>query len=115
MKHHAHGNYLKMYRKKSGLSQREMGMLLGYTNQWQVSRHERGHAVPPLRIALGYEAIFQLPVSALFAGTHAIAARSVSEKLEAFERRLKGGGGSRRGVIAAAQKLEWLNQRRTRS
>jgi DNA-binding XRE family transcriptional regulator len=110
MNRQALGNNLRTHRKKSGLSQREVGLLLGYKNQWQVSRHERSQTAPPLLTALAYEAIFRAPVSALFAGMHAAISEATEAKLTAFERNITPGKG-RKGRIAA-QKLAWLVKRR---
>ena len=64
--------------------------------------------IPPLRIALGYEAIFQLPVSALFRAERApTRTRRFRKKLELSKRRLKGGNGVETSVVAAKE-LEWL-------
>ena len=113
MNHRVEGNYLRTHRKQAGLSQREVGHLLGYKNQWQVSRHERGRSSPPLLTALAYEAIFRAPVSSLFARTQARAARSIEVKLVAFGRSLKPSNGKGRAARATAQKLAWLMQRIT--
>jgi DNA-binding XRE family transcriptional regulator len=113
MNHLAQGNYLRTHRKRSGLSQRELGMFLGYRNQWQVSRHERSQTTPPLPTALAYEVIFHVPVSTLFAGVRVNTARSVEAKIAAFERSLERSHGKGRTARTTAQKLEWLTQRRT--
>src|SRR5258708_4349170 len=51
-------NYLRMYRKRSGLSQEETALLLGYPNGQQVSRCERFTRQPSLQTILAYEAVF---------------------------------------------------------
>ena len=61
-------NYLRTYRKRSGLSQREVAFLVGCRNGAQVSRYEKRRRLPPLRTALACEAAFGVPVSVLFAG-----------------------------------------------
>ena|ERR1700733_14727446 len=109
MNYKTSGNNLRTHRKKSGLSQREVGLLLGYKTQWQVSRHERSQTAPPLRIALAYEAIFRAPVSALFAGLHTNVADAIELKLITFKQGLALGKG-RKGRVAA-QKLAWIAQR----
>ena len=109
MNHQVSGNYLRTHRKQAGLSQREVSHLLGYKNQWQVSRHERGQTVPPLLIALAYEVIFRAPVSSLFARTRATTEQSIEVRLTAFERSLKRYKG--RAPRAAAQKLAWVTER----
>jgi DNA-binding XRE family transcriptional regulator len=61
-------NYLRMHRKRSGLTQDEVGYLLGCVNGSKVSRYERYRRIPNLETALTYEAIFRIPVRDLFAG-----------------------------------------------
>ena len=46
------GNYLRRHRRTRGLSQRELALLVGYKQQWQVSRHELSKTMPPLRYGL---------------------------------------------------------------
>ena len=103
------GNYLRTHRKQAGLSQREVSHLLGYKNQWQVSRHERGQAVPPFLIALAYEVIFRTPVASIFAQARATTERSIEVRLTVFGHNLKRYKG--RAPRAAAQKLAWLTER----
>src|SRR2546429_9576493 len=62
-------NYLRTYRKRSGLTQREVAFLVGCRNGAQVSRYEKRRRLPPLRTALACEAAFGVPVAELFAGT----------------------------------------------
>jgi DNA-binding XRE family transcriptional regulator len=111
MIHQVTRNHLRRHRKQSGLSQREIGALLGYRKQWQVSRHERSETLPPLLIALAYQVIFQAPVSVIFVGMHGAALKMVERNLAAFEQNLTSGG-TRQSARAIAQKLKWLKDRR---
>jgi transcriptional regulator with XRE-family HTH domain len=61
-------NYLRTYRKRFGLSQKETAYLLGCTKAAKVSRYECFARLPSLKTALAYEAIFGVPVAELFAG-----------------------------------------------
>lgn len=65
-------NYLRTYRKKLGLSQREMAILLGETSGKRtgntLGRYENGSRLPGLESALGLELILGVPVRELFAG-----------------------------------------------
>ena len=66
-------NYLLANRKRLALSQEEMGFLLGVTGESKgakVCRDEKSVREPSLQIALAYEAIYQKPVSDLFAGLY---------------------------------------------
>ena len=88
MTHLVTHNHIRRHRKKSGLSQREIAALLGYKNQWQISRHERSEAIPPLLAALAYQVIFQVPVSVIFAPMHGTVLKTIEHNLADFERTL---------------------------
>jgi len=114
MKHQAGKNYLRAHRKKSGLSQREMGSLLGYKDAGQITRHEKSEGIPPLAIALAYELIFRVPVSLIFVGMHGRIRRDVESKLQELEAELGNRDARDRDASVVAQKLVWLNERKSR-
>ena len=70
-------NYLRTFRKRSGLSQDEVAFLLGGENGGMVSRYEQFNRVPSLETACAYEALFGVPTSQLFAGV----SKKVSNRL----------------------------------
>jgi DNA-binding XRE family transcriptional regulator len=107
------GNRLRMHRRKAGLSQRELGQLVGYKRRWPVSRHERSRTAPPLLTALAYEAVFGVPVSAIFTGIHETVAQGIEQNIGAFEKELRDRNSKSRRPNETAQKLEWLTQRRS--
>lgn len=107
------GNYLRVHRRKAGLSQKELGRLLGYRRSWQVSRHERSQTVPPLLIALAYQKIFQTPISALFTGMAATVEKAIEESVASFEKDLKEKGAKGRTADGVAQKLTWITTRKS--
>ena len=112
MKHERAVNHLQNHRKKSGLSQQEIGALLGYEDPGQISRHERACGIPPLESALAYEVIFRVPVSAIFMGMYGSIERDVETKLRQLEAELQNRSATDRDANLVAQKLLWLNQRR---
>ena len=61
-------NYLHAHRKKAGLTQSEIGILVGYPKEGAISGHERLRSLPPLLTALAYEVVFRVPVGVLFSG-----------------------------------------------
>jgi transcriptional regulator with XRE-family HTH domain len=63
-------NYLRTYRKRSGLSQNEVAFLLGCQNGIKVSRYERSARKPNLETLFAYEMVFGAPVRELFAGAY---------------------------------------------
>jgi transcriptional regulator with XRE-family HTH domain len=111
MKYQAAGNYLRAHRKKSGLSQRDVGKLLGYKDPGPISRHERATSTPPLAAALAYELIFRAPVAAIFAGTHDAIARDVEMRMKEMGAMLGSRNARDRNANLIAQKLSWVSER----
>jgi hypothetical protein len=106
-------NYVRIHRRKACLSQRELGQALGYRDEGAVARHEQFRGLPPFLVALGYEIIFQLPVSEIFPGLKQTMAFGVEQRLVEFESKLRmqADTGSQNSMIA--RKLEWLSERRS--
>jgi transcriptional regulator with XRE-family HTH domain len=111
MKHHTLGNYLKAHRRQSGLSQRDVGKLLGHHDGGHVSRHERSRSVPTLANAIAYELIFRVPVAAIFVGTRDTIALSIEKQLQRLEADLQSRSSKDRNANLIAQKLTWLTER----
>ena len=107
-------NYVRARRKRAGLSQRELAMILGYSDEGAVSRHELFRSVPPLLIALGYEVIFQTSVSELFPGLRQTIETAIEKSLTDFEITLRKQQGSTipGQLPAIIRRLEWLTTRR---
>jgi DNA-binding XRE family transcriptional regulator len=100
------GNYLRAHRRRCGLSQRELGILVGYGHGHVISKHERSKSAPPLLIALAYEIVFEIPVGKLFTGFHSVVTESVARNL----RDLKVDLASRRRT-SSPEKTQWLRDR----
>lgn len=111
MKQSRLASYLSSHRKKSGLSQERLGKLLGYPDEGPVSRHERLSSVPPLRIALAYQAIFQIPISEMFPGVYERIKQNVEERLAELEWTLQQSSANGREATRIARILEWLWER----
>lgn len=111
MTHPTLASYLRYHRKRSGLSQREIAQLLGYPDQEPVSRHERSRSVPPLTIALCYQAIFRVPVADLFLGHYENTRRTIEERLAKMEHDLQQRSAKDRDAVMTARKLEWMWER----
>ena len=104
-------NYLRTYRRKSGLTQREVAFLLGRKNGAQFSRYEKYHCLPPLRMALACEAIFHVPVSKLFGGVNDTVSREVAGRIEALGTRLEERKNHGRHKLLILRKLAWIQER----
>jgi DNA-binding XRE family transcriptional regulator len=104
-------SYIRSHRKRSGLTQREVAQLLGYTDQGPVSRHERLSSVPPLMTALSYQAIFRVPVSDLFLGAYEAMRQTIEDRLATMESTLQQSSAKGRNAAMIARKLEWMWER----
>jgi DNA-binding XRE family transcriptional regulator len=78
------GNYIKTHRRRCKLSQRDLGILVGYgpnDHGASVGRHERSNVAPPLLIALAYEIVFDIPVAQIFPGFREAVAQSIARNV----------------------------------
>src|SRR5713101_2929553 len=107
MTSHKLANYLRAYRKRSGLSQSEVAYLLGCKNGAQVSRYERRRHMPPLRTALAFQAALGTPLSELYAGTYESVAKQVMARAQSLTVKLQTGS-PERGKSLIPYKLQWL-------
>jgi transcriptional regulator with XRE-family HTH domain len=114
MKNRKAKNHLRTHRKKSGLSQRQLGALLGYRNEVQVSRHENAKAVPLFASALGYQIIFGVPMRTLFPGIYEDVREAIEQKLEELETTLHGQTVRGPQAESIAHTLMWMMDRRER-
>ena len=65
MKRYKH-SYLRTYRKRSGLTQRDLGLLLGFVDGAEIGRYERFVRLPNTQSMLACQAIFDTDVRLLF-------------------------------------------------
>src|SRR2546426_115737 len=72
--------YLRTYRKKFGLTQREAAELVGMVSGQIISRHESKVRVPNLMTAVAYQIVFDVPLRALFPELYQKVERSVLER-----------------------------------
>jgi transcriptional regulator with XRE-family HTH domain len=77
--------YLKSYRRRAHLSQKELAYLLGATTPAKVSRYESGLRIPSLESGLAYEAALGEPVAKLFRGRY----EAIHKEVEARRRKLE--------------------------
>jgi transcriptional regulator with XRE-family HTH domain len=105
--------HLRTYRKKAGLSQRELADVLGVVTEWQVSQHERSLAIPLFLSAICYEIVFQIPISKLFPGFYEESRQNIERHLNEIEEHLKESTERGRSAAHIARKLEWLWERKS--
>lgn len=85
-------NYLKMYRKRSGLSQPELAFLLGCRDGSKISRYERGRRSPSLDALIALQVVFHGPTEALFVGRYGQVLRELRARAKRLIRRVEAAG-----------------------
>lgn len=110
-KEHSLSNCIRFHRKKTGLNQRELGVLLGYSGEEQISRHERFESLPPFVIAVAYEVMFRVPITDLFPEVRDRTEQEVCRRIEALKEALEQRSGKGRHASITARKLEWIAMR----
>jgi len=81
-------NYLRMHRKRMGLSQDQVASILGCRSGAKVSRYERFQREPTLRTAIACEVLFGVSIRELFAGVYEEIERAVERRARTLARRL---------------------------
>lgn len=66
MNGHFRKNYLRSFRKKLGMTQRELAALLGRSTSCRISLLENGKAEPTVKEIFFFSRIFQWPLEGLF-------------------------------------------------
>jgi transcriptional regulator with XRE-family HTH domain len=100
-------NYaLRSHRKRSGLTQEDVAVLIGAQSPSQVSRQENGEREPDLRAALAYRIIFDAPIRHVVPKLYREIAQQVHTQAEALATRLKESGEG----LHATHRVEHLRQ-----
>ena len=81
-------NYLRTYRKHSGLSQADLAFLFNSKSHATISRHERHGLLPTVDLVFAYEAAFGVPARELFAGVYEDVQRGVSRQAKRLRENL---------------------------
>ena len=74
-----HPNYLWIYRKRMGFSQKRVALLLGHKTTTHVSDYERGRRLPSLKTALKLEIILRIPIAFVYGEQYNILKRNIRE------------------------------------
>lgn len=98
-------SYIRAYRKRLQLSQRELAFLLGLSSQSVISQHEILLRVPQAKALLKYEILFGKTVGELFPKLREEAEDELAVQVKALMNHLDG-----REDLSVAHKLELLNR-----
>jgi len=73
-------NYLRTHRRRHGLSQADIAMLLGVVSGTKVSRYENLARMPSVDTVFAFEIVFNQPASELFAGRYHAVRLAIQER-----------------------------------
>ncbi|MDE1965992.1 MAG: helix-turn-helix domain-containing protein [Patescibacteria group bacterium] len=96
-------NYLRAYRKRCGLSQEELALLLGLAEQGTVSHIELYEKVPSSTVFVASEIIFDVPPCDLFPKLYVVTEEAVLQRAKALMARVEA-----RSDLSAEAKLRLL-------
>ncbi len=85
-------NYLRRYRKQSGLTQEEVAFLLGCQCGAKVSRYENLAREPSLATAFACQAIYRVPAHEIFPGIYTVVEKQVKRRAHVLGAKLDDDG-----------------------
>ena|SRR5438094_7512064 len=104
-------NYLRTYRKHSGLSQSEISFLVRLNNKAELSRYERSLRAPSLRTALACQELYGVAVSDLFVGLSDSVSKDTRGQMKRLQARLQPKIDPQSTGPRIMQKFQWISQR----
>jgi len=104
-------NYLRTYRKHSGLSQSDISFLIRLKDKSELSRYERNVRQPSLRTALACQEVFGEPISELFAGLSDSVTRDSRNQMKRLQTRLNAKARPKSTGNRIMQKFQWVSHR----
>lgn len=101
-------NYLKPYRRRTGLSQAELASILGLKTEAQISRFEKRHRMPTVAVAFGLAVALAVPINELFAGLAQHIAKAVRTRRSHLLKKLQNTQPPASQRKQHARKVKWL-------
>lgn len=86
-------NYIRTFRRRLNLTQRQLAWLVGSRSHTLISRLERGRQLPSLRVALSLEVVLGVSIRELYRGLALDMKRLVDVRLGRARRGGKGVAG----------------------
>jgi len=102
---------LRTFRRKAGLTQRDLAFLIGARNESQISRYERGSRSANLHDALAYHVILGPPVEELFAAILISVRLASKDRLRQLQAAIALKKEKGRKLQITARKLTWISRR----
>ncbi len=82
-------NYLRVYRKRSGLIQEDIAYLLNLPDYSNISRYEKGQRAPNTELLLTYHHLFDVPVESFYEQESEIVRLNLIQRIRALISELK--------------------------
>ncbi len=102
-------NYLRAYRKSSGLTQAEAAFVVGI-NRSDLWHYETDRREPSLRVVIALQVLYRIPIWKLFARVYQAGVSATRRRLRALESKLLNETSPRRSKMIT-QKLAWISGR----
>lgn len=102
-------NYLRAYRKSSGLTQAEVAFVVGI-NRTDLWHYETGRREPSLRVLIALQVLYRIPIWRLFAGVYQAGVGATKRRLRALQGKLLMPSSAKQSK-QRAQKLAWISAR----
>ena len=87
-------HYVRRYRLRAALTQKEMAHLLGCQSPATVCQYEGRKREPDLRTALAYQVVFGMPIEKLFPGIHREVEQEVLSRANRLSKQLAAANGT---------------------
>ena len=97
-------SYIRTYRRRYGLTQKDLAFLLGVKDSAKISKYEKFKKMPGLETALACQALFGVPVAEFFAGVYEQIEKKTSKRAGILQRKMQKTKSSR----LSARKAEFL-------
>ena len=103
-------NYVRAYRKRSGLSQEDLAFAVKLSSKSEVSQLERFRCEPSYRLAVSCAKALGVPTDELFAGINASAGKATDRRMRTLQSRLVAKAAVAGCLRRIAHKIEWIGQ-----
>src|SRR3982074_3411058 len=100
-------NYLRVYRKSSGLTQAEAAYVVGI-NRTDLWHYETGRREPSLRVLIALQVLYRIPIWRLFAGVYQAGVSATKHRMRALRDKLLKPTSPNMSK-QQAQKLAWIS------
>lgn len=100
------GNYLRTYRIRAGLTQRDVAVLLGLEAASTISRTEKGKRIPSVHFLLGYSVLFKIPPEDLVPGICRDMEKAILDRTRFLTEKLR----KRRATSMVLKRIKFLEK-----